>query len=119
VVSVYPYSSSFSVSVVQLFTDEMRVVTAALRTNIAAMGKLQGKIEDCGSSVDEALQDLLQDGAFNLTEARIIPEEDWMGGWSNTIVFGLLVSILCQVMLMSYHLGVPRTAVSTFLNYKV
>ena len=100
----------------QLFTDEMRVVTAALRTNIAEMQRFHERILDCGSSVDGALQDLLKSGTFNLTEARIIPEEDWMGGWFSTVVLGLLISIICQLMLVSHHLGVPRTAVSTFLN---
>ena len=109
--------SSFTVSVVQIFTDQIRSVSETLETNTALMSGLREDLRDCKDVVREAVSEfLLHHASTNRTtgstEPEVDPDEDWMGGWPQMIVVWVLLSCWLQLGLIAHRLEVPRTTVS-------
>ena len=106
-----------TVSVVQVFTDQLRSVSELLETNAAQVSGLQGDLRDCKDVVGEALKEfILYHASTNRTtdssELGVDPEEDWLGGWPQMIVLWVLLSCWLQLGLIAHRLEVPRTTVS-------
>jgi MarR-like DNA-binding transcriptional regulator SgrR of sgrS sRNA len=106
-----------SVSVVQVFTDELRSVSATLETNSALMQGLQGDLQECKDVVRETLREVIllfatTNRTTGKTEPEVDPVEVGMEGWPQIIIVWVLLSCWLQLGLIAHRLEVPRTTVS-------
>lgn len=111
----------FSVSVIQHFTNELRMVSAIIEASMNRTQELQDDLRGCQDIMGDALRGfVLRVAAFNSTEdeeePEVIQDVDWTGGWPLYVSMALSFSIVGLLTLIADHLGVPRTTVSEFLN---
>ena len=104
-------------SVVQVFTDELRSVSAVLETNSALITGLQVDLRECKDVVREALSEFIlhfasKNRTTDSSEPEVDPDEDWMVGWPQMIIGWVLLSCWLQLGLIAHRLEVPRTTVS-------
>ena len=109
-----------SVSALQVFIDEVRASTEEMRNSVAAVASLRSGLRECESAMGIALRSFaaktMTIGNTEKESDEVIREAVEVGGWPQYLMIGLLLSILMQILLMSNHLGVPRTAVSKFFQ---
>jgi len=114
-------SFSVSVSVLQVFSNELRAVIAVLEANMNQTQRLQDELRGCTDIVGDALRGFdLRSAAQNLTSddrvPEVIPEDAGTWGWPQYTILVLCLSIVGQLALIADRLGVPRTEVSKFLK---
>jgi len=109
------------VSVLQVFSNELRAVIAVLEANMNQTQRLQDELRGCTDIVGDALRGFdLRSAAQNLTSddrvPEVIPEDAGTWGWPQYTILVLCLSIVGQLALIADRLGVPRTEVSKFLK---
>ena len=119
--SFLPNVFFFSVSVLQVFTNELRSVAAILEANIQLGQLLQEGLRECHDVMGEAVKEIvLSVSAQNLTEdgevPEVAPEEVWRAEWPLYALMALSLSMVGLMALIAIRLGVPRTEVSKFFE---